>query len=122
MKQPIGRFGSFKPARLFKKRSIRSSLADYRIDPQVGLNLWDISNRLGVRFDLVTFLSEEAAEEIQNIIDRDNLPISTCWYFESSSHLAQLLPFMPWVMYVIDHQNPMRYGGRSSTLAGVRRG
>lgn len=111
----------YKPARIFKKRAAKATVDRYIIDPVVAMNLWDIGQRLGVRFDLVTFLGPEYVEELQELIDKVNLPIATVWGFESPQELGKLIAFMPWVSHIIDHSNPMAYGGRASTLAGVRR-
>ena len=103
----------------FLKKVVGASLRDYDVDPEMTLHLWDIWQRLGVRFDAVTFTFD--ADDVQEWIDRTNLPIHTTWNFHSREALASQLAFMPWVSHVVDHTRPLAYGGRASTLAGLRR-
>jgi hypothetical protein len=60
-------------------------------------------------------------DALKEMLDGTNLPISNVWGFDSPYDLASRLAFMPWVSHVVDHQNPMAYGSKASTLAGVRR-
>lgn len=101
------------------KKVLGPALRDMDVDPEMTKHLWDIWQRLGVRFDAVTF--DFDAERVQEWIDRTNLPIHTTWPFRSRDTFVQQLAFMPWVSHVIDHQAPMAYGSRSSTVAGLRR-
>ena len=91
----------------------------FEVDEMVRRHLWDNWQRLGVRFDAVTF--DHDADEIQAVCDRENLPISTTWSFLNRDTLVQMLPHMPWVSHVIDHEAPLAYGGRAATLDSVRR-
>lgn len=91
----------------------------YVVDPEVRAHLWDQWQRIGVRFDAVTF--DFNADDVSAVVERENLPINTVWDFKSREEFIQQLPRMPWVSHVVDHERPMAYGGRSSTLAGVRR-
>ena len=103
-----------------RQRLLGDRLSDYVIDDEVMAHVWDIWQRVGVRFDAVTFRFD--ADEVQELIDGTNLPIHSTWYFKSREGFIQALPRMPWVMYVVDHQRPLGYGGRASTLEGIRRG
>lgn len=93
-------------------------LGDMQIDPEVVKLLWDRWQRLGVRFDAVTFAFPDDA--VQELIDGTNLPIHTTWGFPDRETFVRLLPSMPWVLYVVDHAAPLAYGGRGVSITGVR--
>lgn len=107
-----------------KKRSLSRklwgpTLNDYDIDPEVTKHLWDMWQRLNVRFDAVTFTFD--SDDVQRVIDQTNLPIHTTWEFLNREYFIKMLPSMPWVSHVVDHDRPMAYGARGSSLMGVRR-
>lgn len=89
------------------------------VDDEVRAHLWDNWLRLGVRFDAVTF--EHDPDEVQAVCDRENLPINSTWGFLDKKTFIAMLPRMPWVSHVIDHEAPLAYGGRGATLDSVRR-
>ena len=96
-----------------------SRLADYELDVVATMHVWDIWNRLGVRFDAVTF--EFEPDEVQALLDDNNVPVSTVYRFADRATFAQQLAHMPWVTHVVDHQQPLAYGGRAATFASLRR-
>lgn len=107
-------------SRSLRRKLLGTRLSDYETDPVVTMHLWDIWHRMGVRFDTVTFAF--AAGEVQRMIDEDeNLPVNTAYAFPSRDDFAKQLAFMPWVTHVVDHERPLAYGSRASTLAGLRR-
>lgn len=89
------------------------------VDPEVRTRLWDAWQRLGVRFDAVTF--DHKADDVQSFVDRENLPITSVYAFDSREEFVAGLSHMPWVHTVIDHERPMAYGGRGGNLDTVRR-
>jgi hypothetical protein len=101
------------------KKIMGQSLRDLDVDPEMTKHLWDIWQRLGVRFDAVTFTYD--ADDVQEWIDRTNLPVHTTWRFVDRRRFIEQMAYMPWISHVIDHEAPMAYGSRSSTVGGLRR-
>jgi hypothetical protein len=100
------------------RRVLGDSLKDWDFDHEVTQLVWDRWQRLGVRFDCITFSFD--ADDLQAKIDNTNLPIHTTWNFRSRDAFIKQLPYMPWVAAVIDHAAPMAYGGRGISLTAVR--
>lgn len=89
------------------------------VDEEVRVRLWNVWQRIGVRFDAVTFTHDP--DDVQTFLDRENLPINTTWRFDSREEFIAGLPRMPWVHSVIDHERPLAYGGRGGSLDMVMR-
>lgn len=113
-----GTLATPRPKKGLSKKLFGLTLNDYDIDPEVTKYLWDIWQRMGVRFDAVTF--DFDSDDVQRVIDKTNLPIHTTYEFMSRESFIKQLPFMPWVTSVVDHAAPMAYGGRGISLTAVR--
>lgn len=100
------------------RRVLGPGLKDWEIDFEVMKFLWDRWQRVGVRFDAVTFAFD--ADDVQRLIDDTNLPINTTWNFRSRALFLSQLPYMPWVAGVVDHAAPMAYGSRGVSLTAVQ--
>lgn len=94
-------------------------LNDYELDTEVSRSMWDIWQRLNVRFDAMTFAFD--ADDVYHWCDDHHVPISSAWRFDSREDFVQQMPFMPWVAQVVDHAAPMAYGVRGTSLAGLWR-
>lgn len=113
-----GTIAQARPKKGLSRRLFGLMLNDYDIDPEITKHLWDMWQRLGVRFDAVTF--DFDADDVQRVIDKTNLPIHTTWAFLNRESFIRSLPHMPWVTHVVDHAAPMAYGGRGGSLSTVR--
>lgn len=97
----------------------RPKVSDYQIDLEVAMHIWDRWQRLGVRFDALTYSLDAA--RVQEALNDSDVPISNTYRFESVEHFVSGLPFMPWVYAVVDHTRPLAYGSKATTLAGLSR-
>lgn len=107
-----------RPKKGLSRKLFGLTLNDYDIDPEITKHLWDIWQRMGVRFDAITFDFDH--DDVQRVIDMTNLPIHTTYSFLSREAFIQQLPYMPWVTSVVDHAAPMAYGTRGISLTAVR--
>lgn len=94
-------------------------ITDVELDVVATMHVWDIWNRLNVRFDAVTFTYRP--EQVQELLEDNNVPVGTVYHFEDRATFAKQLVHMPWVTHVVDHQQPLAYGSRASTFASLRR-
>lgn len=101
-----------------KRRIFKPRLKDYALDIDVSQLIWDKWQRLGVRFDAVTF--DFRAEDVQSFLDQHPSPIHTTWAFATREVLIKEMPYMPWVSTIVDHARPMAYGARGLSLQAVR--
>lgn len=74
----------------------------YEINQGVAQRIWDIVFRLNFSVDVVTFTGgDEFAEQVEQRIERENLPIGHVW-FEEPHLLARSLAYRPDIAAVFD--------------------
>lgn len=85
----------------------------FEMEKHVTKVLWDLYWRRDYRFDVVTHMGDEMAEEIEKMLDRYNVPLGNVYYNEPEA-LAKNLTFMPDVQYVVhgDPAHHLSYGNR----------
>ncbi|WP_188187600.1 hypothetical protein [Nonomuraea sp. SYSU D8015] len=77
--------------------------------------LWRLTLRADVNVELVTFMGEEVASSIREVLRTQNFPARTAWAADSPEALARQLAYMPYVSAVYDG-DPVRqftYGNRT---------
>lgn len=96
-----------------KMHQYRRAVREWEINPHMGKVMWDLAWRRGMQFDVVTFLGEPLAEEIENKLNSLQLPFSHC-DATTLEKLSRELIFRPNIVEVV-HANPewtLKFGAR----------
>lgn len=84
----------------------------WHLDETMVKQMWDLAWRRGIKFDVVTFLYEEAfAVALWYLLDDLGMPMSRVLWFQDAQALARSLVYMPDVQAVYTADNALVFGG-----------
>lgn len=73
----------------------------FEINEALTRRIWDVTWRLNFSVDVITYISPDFVEALQERIDREDIPVRSVWHTEPHV-LARKLAYMPQVACVYD--------------------
>lgn len=94
--------------RLAKRNNWSLAISLFQLQDLILRKLMDLTYRQNFNVQLVTWMGEEAANEIQSVMDEENIPVRGC-FASTPSRLARDLAYNPDIMAVYDPDPDHRF-------------
>lgn len=96
----------------------KRAIAVFEINELLARKIWDVTWRLNFQVDVITFISPEAAKQIEQRLLDEDLPIRRVWYADKTK-LARQISYMPDLaaIYHADPELQLTFGSKGRFLS-----